>query len=84
MIFNFFITLLKILSIVIPLLIVVTYFKNEGTKKFIQKISSNPNLKKLITIIIFIVPSYFIMTYFEILTDYLYILNFLLYFSIKE
>ena len=78
MIFTLFIILLKILSIVIPLSIVVAYFKNETTKIFIQKISSNPNLKKLITIIIFIVPSYFIIAYFEILTDYLYILEFIL------
>lgn len=35
MIFTLFITLLKILSIVIPVSIVVAYFKNKGTKIFI-------------------------------------------------
>jgi len=39
---------------------------------------SNPNLKKIIAIVIFIVPVYFIMSYFEILPDYLYILEFIL------
>jgi len=79
MIFTFFISLLKILSIgVIPVSIVVAYYKNERTKIFIQKICSNPNLKKLGTIIIFMVPSYFIMAYLQILTDYLYLLEFIL------
>jgi len=79
MISFFFILLFKILSIVvIPVSIVVAYYKNERTKIFIQKICSNPNLKKLGTIIIFMVPLYFSMAYFQILTDYLYLLKFVL------
>jgi len=49
------ITILKILSIVIPFLFVGAYFKHEGTKIFIQKILSSSNLKnpnKLIVCII--------------------------------
>jgi len=40
--------------------------------------NQNPNLKKLMAILIFSIPFYFILSYFEILTDYLYILEFLL------
>jgi hypothetical protein len=46
MIFTLFITILKILSIVIPFLFVGAYFKHEGTKIFVQKIRSSTNLKK--------------------------------------
>jgi len=78
MISSVFKIVFQILSIVIPVSIVVAYYKNERTKIVIQKICSNPNLKKLGTIIIFMVPLYFSMAYFEILTDYLYLLEFVL------
>jgi len=70
--------LFKILGIVILISMVAFVYKNEKTKIFIQKICSNPNLKKLGTIIIFMVPLYFGMAYFQILTDYLYLLEFVL------
>ena len=44
----------------------------------IRKLWSNPNLKKLSTIIVLIMPLYFIMAYFQILTAYLYLLEFVL------
>jgi len=78
MISSVFKIVFQILSIVIPVSIVVAYYKNERTKIVIQKICSNPILKKLGTIIIFMVPLYFSMAYFEILTDYLYLLEFVL------
>jgi hypothetical protein len=39
---------------------------------------SNPYLKKLVTIIMFMVPLYFMMVYFEILPDHLYLVEFIL------
>jgi len=51
-----------------------TNHKDIGTSNF----RSNSYLKKLSTLIIFMVPLYFIMFYFEILQDYLYILEFVL------
>ena len=72
------ITILKILGILLPISFLIAYLKREEIKIFIWKISSNPNLKKLISILTILFPLYFIMASFGILAEYLYILEFVL------